>query len=138
VQGSDAGGLSVTRCTSIVSVVLEAHNKLQELQPQLRRPIQLFATGGISDRRGVTAAINLRDDGCVLGTRFLTSPEATIADDYQKEILRASDVGVTTFVQRPMTKYVIYMADQDFTISRGLINWTYVESVRGMSEEENR
>ncbi|KAJ0155398.1 Uncharacterized protein HZ326_2293 [Fusarium oxysporum f. sp. albedinis] len=61
------------------------------LVQRVEHPIQLLAAGGISDGRGLAASVQLGAQGRVLGTRFLASPKALIADRYQKEVLRASD-----------------------------------------------
>lgn len=94
VQGTDAGGHALARGASIISLVPEVHDKIQEMQVQQQRvehPIQLLAAGGISDGRGLAALVQLGAQGRVLGTRFLASPEALIADGYLKEALRAPD-----------------------------------------------
>ncbi|KAJ9413972.1 Nitronate monooxygenase-domain-containing protein [Fusarium oxysporum] len=94
VQGTDAGGHALARGTSIISLVPEVHDKIQEMQVQQQRvehPIQLLAAGGISDGRGLAALVQMGAQGPVLETRFLASPEALIADGYLKEALRAPD-----------------------------------------------
>lgn len=97
VQGSDAGGHSQARGASVVTLVPEVTDKIgNEIQRPDGKSMHLIAAGGICDGRGVAAAVNLGAQGCVLGTRFLASPESIIAPEYQKEILRASDGGVTT------------------------------------------
>ncbi|KAH8696428.1 hypothetical protein BGW36DRAFT_462296 [Talaromyces proteolyticus] len=139
VQGSDAGGHSLARGASIVTLVPEVYDKIgNEIQGPGGKPIQLIAAGGICDGRGVAAAVNLGAQGCVLGTRFLASPESMIAQGYQDEILRASDGGSTTV----RTKIYDTVRDihgwPDEYNGRGLINQTYVDAVQGMMEEENR
>ncbi|RKK88102.1 hypothetical protein BFJ68_g13091 [Fusarium oxysporum] len=64
---------------------------MQVQQQRVEHPIQLLAAGGISDGRGLAALVQLGAQGRVLGTRFLASPEALIADGYLKEALRAPD-----------------------------------------------
>ncbi|KAE8385648.1 hypothetical protein BDV23DRAFT_164534 [Aspergillus alliaceus] len=138
VQGCDAGGHSLARGASIVSLVPEVHDKLRELRPKARNPIRLVATGGISDGRGVAAAIMLGAEGCVLGTRFLASPESLIAEGYQKEVLRASDGGVSTVRTTIYDKVRDIHGWPDSYDGRGLINRTYTEAVDGLGEDENR
>lgn len=138
VQGSDAGGHSLARGASIVSLVPETRDKLQKIWAPTQGHISVLAAGGISDGRGVAAAINLGAQGCVLGTRFLASPESLIAHGYQKEILRASDGGIST------TRTNIYDRVRDIHgwpngyDGRGVINRTYVDATGGLSEVENR
>ncbi|KAH8598689.1 hypothetical protein B0O99DRAFT_505736 [Bisporella sp. PMI_857] len=138
LQGSDAGGHALARGASIISLVPEVHDKLREIQPQNVKPIQLLAAGGISDGRGVAASMVLGAQGCVLGTRFLASPESLIADGYQREVLRASDGGSST------VRTTIYDKVRDIHgwpscyDGRGLVNRTYTEAVSGLSWEENQ
>ncbi|KAF7585355.1 hypothetical protein BBP40_011165 [Aspergillus hancockii] len=138
VQGSDAGGHARASSASIVSLVPEVSDKIRDLQPRSRRLIHILATGGISDGRGVAAAIDLGAAGCVLGTRFLASPESLIADGYQKEVLRASDGGVGTVQTTIYDKVRDIHGWPDSYIGRGLINRTYIEAIEGRSEEQNR
>ncbi|KAK7214867.1 hypothetical protein V2G26_002870 [Clonostachys chloroleuca] len=141
VQGSDAGGHALAQGASLISLVPEVHDKIREIQAQqqhVKHPIQLLAAGGISDGRGLAASVQLGAQGCVLGTRFLASPEALIADGYQKEVLRASDGGCST------VRTTIYDKVRDIHgwpacyDGRGLINQTYIDSVNGLSEEDNQ
>nr|CEG03786.1 unnamed protein product [Fusarium acuminatum CS5907] len=141
VQGTDAGGHGLARGASVISLVPEVHDKIRKVQAQQQRvehPIQLLAAGGISDGRGLAASVLLGAQGCVLGTRFLASPEAFIADGYKKEVLRASDGGCST------VRTTIYDKVRDihgwpiYYDGRGLINRTYIDSVNGLSEEDNQ
>jgi nitronate monooxygenase len=139
VQGSDAGGHSQARGASVVTLVPEVADKIgTEIQRPDGKSMQLIAAGGICDGRGVAAAANLGAQGCVLGTRFLASPESLISQAYQNEILRASDGGVTT------VRTTIYDTVRDINgwpdkyNGRGLINQTYMDYIRGMPKEENK
>lgn len=138
VQGSDAGGHALIHGASIVSLMPEVHDKIRELQPRRARPIQLLAAGGISDGRGVAASILLGAHGCVLGTRFLASPESLIAHGYQEEVLRASDGGISTVRTKIYDKVRDIHGWPPNYDGRALINRTYVEAVGGLSEGENR
>ena len=53
-------------------------------------PIPVVAAGGISDGRGLAAALMLGADGVLLGTRLFASREALGADAYKQRILRAT------------------------------------------------
>ncbi|KAL2129355.1 hypothetical protein VTI74DRAFT_7904 [Chaetomium olivicolor] len=130
VQGIDAGGHALGRSASIVSLLPEIRDNL--------RHIPLLAAGGISDGRGVVAAMVLGAQGCALGTRFLASPEAQISDGYQKEVLRASDGGVSTVRTHIYDRVRDIYGWPDRYDGRGLINRTYVDASNGMDEEENR
>ena len=53
-------------------------------------PLPVLAGGGIVDRRGVAAALDLGAVGVWVGTRFLAAQEANIHLDYQRRVLAAS------------------------------------------------
>lgn len=137
VQGVDAGGHALAQGASIISVLPEISDKLRELRPDPLRQINLIAAGGISDSRGVLAAMALGAQGCVLGTRFLASYECSVTDGYQKAIIDASDGGIST------VRTTIYDKVRDIHgwpqgyDGRGLINKTYVDHVAGLSEFDN-
>jgi nitronate monooxygenase/enoyl-[acyl-carrier protein] reductase II len=50
----------------------------------------VVAAGGIADGRGLAAALVLGAQGVNIGTRFLASAEAGIADEWKQRILAAS------------------------------------------------
>jgi nitronate monooxygenase len=137
VQGIDAGGHARAQGASIISLLPEISDKLRELRPASAKQVGLVAAGGISDSRGVLAAMALGAQGCVLGTRFLASCECVVADGYQKAILDASDGGMST------VRTTIYDKVRDIHgwphgyDGRGLINKTYVDHMAGLGEIEN-
>ena len=63
------------------------------LIPQVRDAVRIpvLAAGGISDGRGVAAALALGACGAVVGTRFIATPEAQAAQGYREALLRAAD-----------------------------------------------
>ncbi len=78
-QGTEAGGFTGTvAMTVLVLEVLDAVS-----------PIPVVAAGGIGDGRGIAAALVLGADGVNLGTRFLASEEASVAEGWKKAILAA-------------------------------------------------
>ena len=134
VQGSDAGGHGLVNRASIVSLVPEVKDALE----QRRISIPIVAAGGICDGRGVAAALALGADGVSMGTRFLACEECTISKGYRDEVLRVSDGGVST------VKTKVY------DVCRGILDWpkiydwrgvanrSYMDALQGMSERENR
>src|SRR4029079_3199934 len=52
--------------------------------------IPVLAAGGITDGRGVVAALALGAQGVVMGTRFIATPEATAARQYREALVRAA------------------------------------------------
>jgi nitronate monooxygenase/enoyl-[acyl-carrier protein] reductase II len=79
-QGGEAGGFGGTVSTmTLVPQVVDAV-----------RPVPVIAAGGISDGRGLAAALMLGAAGINIGTRFLTSVEAPIDDAWKRAILSAA------------------------------------------------
>ncbi|OGM48722.1 oxidoreductase [Aspergillus bombycis] len=142
VQGCDAGGHGLARSASIVTLLPEVLDQLKSRNPRptpnTGKPF-VVAAGGITDGRGLAAAMVLGADGCAMGTRFLASPEAQIAKGYQNEILRASDGGVNTVRSTVYDKVRGIYAWPIKYDGRGLINRSYEDIVnQEVTEEENR
>ena len=93
VQGSDAGGHGLVQGAGVISLFPEVADALEG---EGFRDISLVAAGGIAEGRGVAACLSLGAEGVVMGTRFLASPEATIAKGYQDDVLRSKDGGIST------------------------------------------
>jgi len=53
--------------------------------------IPVLAAGGISDGRGVAAALALGASGVIIGTRFIATPEAQAAPGYREALVSAGD-----------------------------------------------
>ena len=78
-QGAEAGGFSGSVGTmTLVPQVVDAV-----------APIPVVAAGGITDGRGLAAALMLGADGVNIGTRFLASNEARVAEEWKQAILVA-------------------------------------------------
>ena len=85
VEGLESGG-HVGKTTTMTLV------------PQTKRvlkKIPVIAAGGIYDGRTAAAAFLLGADGIQIGTRFLTSKECQIHDNYKKAVLEATDENIT-------------------------------------------
>lgn len=140
VQGSDAGGHGLNKAAGLISLVPEVIDKLQELAKEGTLKIQptVIAAGGIADGRGVAAAQALGAQGVVMGTRFLASHEANIAQGYKAEVIRAHDGGQTT------SRSGVYDTLRGITEwpeaygGRGVLNQSYHDALSGMSWEENK
>jgi nitronate monooxygenase/enoyl-[acyl-carrier protein] reductase II len=79
-QGGESGGFGGTVATlTLVPQVVDAV-----------RPLPVVAAGGISDGRGLAAALMLGAAGINIGTRFLTSRESPVHDDWKRAILNAA------------------------------------------------
>jgi nitronate monooxygenase len=91
IQGAEAGGHGrATDGIGIITLLPEVVDAIQS------HDIPLVAAGGVMDGRGAAAALCLGASGIALGTRFLASTEARISKGYQREVIRATDGGVST------------------------------------------
>ncbi|HKX48546.1 MAG TPA: nitronate monooxygenase, partial [Gaiellaceae bacterium] len=78
-QGSEAGGFGGTvGAFALLPQVVDAV-----------APLPVLASGGIADGRGLAAALLLGAQGANIGTRFLASTEAGIADSWKEHIVGA-------------------------------------------------
>jgi len=79
-QGGEAGGFGGTVSTmALVPQVVDAV-----------APVPVVAAGGIADGRGLAAALTLGAQGVNIGTRFVASTEANVAEEWQDAIVHAS------------------------------------------------
>lgn len=90
----------VAGCDAVVGEGVEAggHNGSDEITsmaliPQLvdALSIPVIAAGGISDGRGILAAISLGAEGVQIGTRFAATVESSAHQNYKKRVVEASD-----------------------------------------------
>ena len=81
-QGVEAGGHIAGTVTTLALVprVVDAV-----------APAPVIAAGGISDARGLVAALALGAEGVVLGTRLLATPEAAAHPMYKQKVLEAGE-----------------------------------------------
>lgn len=135
IQGSDAGGHGLVQSGSIISLLPECVDALNEAG---FGHIPLVATGGIVDGRGVAAAVALGASGVNMGTRFLASPEAIISDGYRKAVLDASDGGVSTARTTVYDKIRGTLGWPSSYNGRGVLNQSFWDYVKGMGDDENR
>ncbi len=87
-------------CDAVVGEGVEAggHNGSDEITtmaliPQLvdALSIPVIAAGGISDGRGILAALSLGAEGVQIGTRFAATVESSAHQNYKKRVVEASD-----------------------------------------------
>ncbi|MFD1157363.1 NAD(P)H-dependent flavin oxidoreductase [Roseovarius aestuarii] len=83
-QGTEAGGHGESRGT--MALVPEVADEIS----RRNLAVALAAAGGISDGRGLAAALALGADGVVVGTRYLVSNEALVHPRVLKAALRTS------------------------------------------------
>jgi nitronate monooxygenase len=92
MQGIDAGGHGYEKGAGLISLLPETADALDAKGHQ----IPLVAAGGISDGRGVAAALALGAQGVVMGTRFLAAEETVVRDGYRRGVLETWDGGQNT------------------------------------------
>jgi nitronate monooxygenase len=132
VQGSDAGGHGLKKGAGIISLLPEIADAISGSN------IPLLAAGGISDGRGVAAALHLGAVGAVMGTRFLASKEANISKGYQDDVIRTVDGGQTTV---RTTLYDQLAARTDWPAiydGRNIVNRSWLDKEAGLGFEENQ
>ena len=135
VQGADAGGHGLAQGAGIISLLPEVADALADVELS---HIHLIAAGGIVEGRGTAACLALGASGVVLGTRFLASQEANIANGYQDHVLRTRDGGLATVrtsvydILRGTTGW------PDRYNGRGIINQSFLDAQHGVSIGENR
>ncbi|KAL6251959.1 hypothetical protein RBB50_002169 [Rhinocladiella similis] len=128
VQGAEAGGHGhATDGMGLMTLLPEIADAVQKRRSEM----QLLGAGGIANGRGAAAALCLGADGVAMGTRFLAATEARISRGYQREIVRASDSGVST------TRTVLYnqlrgtVGWPKHYAPRTIINRSYVDYLAG-------
>jgi enoyl-[acyl-carrier protein] reductase II len=86
-------GAKVIICEGQESGGSVGKSSLFSLLPQVVDAVSLpvVAAGGITDGRGIDAALSLGASGVQLGTRFLASTECPIDIDYKEKIVKARD-----------------------------------------------
>lgn len=134
IQGADAGGHGLVQSSSIITLLPEC---VDDLARGGFGHIPLIATGGIMDGRGVAAALALGASGVCMGTRFLASPEAVISNGYRNAVVQARDGGVTTARTTVYDRVRGTHGWPESYNARGVLNESFWDSQKGMSEEEN-
>ena len=119
VQGAEAGGHGRAEDgLGIAALLPEVQDAIRSIPRSSE--LSLIAAGGIADARGVAAALALGAAGVAMGTRFLASTEARIAQGYRNEVVRASDGAHST------TRTILYNR------LRGTMGWPPQYSPRGI------
>ncbi|CAD6445335.1 25e326fc-a6e7-4a33-a7f2-c58caab12841-CDS [Sclerotinia trifoliorum] len=136
IQGTDAGGHGLARSASIISLLPEVADALEDRDPALKG-VPLLAAGGIMDGRGVAAALCLGATGAVMGTRFLAAEEAGIPRGWQRELVRASDGGVSTVRSTLCDRLKTTVGWPPQYDGRALLNKGHEDEKAGMTDEEN-
>jgi len=72
------------------------------LTPQVADAVNIpvIAAGGITDGRGITAALALGADGVQIGTRFAATIESSAHDNYKQAVLNAADISTVYLLRK--------------------------------------
>ena len=96
-------------CDAVVGEGVEAggHNGADEITtfsliPQLCDAVKIpvIAAGGISDGRGILAALALGAEGVQIGTRFAVTKESSAHELYKQSVLSATDSSTTLILRK--------------------------------------
>ena len=136
VQGTDAGGHGLKKGAGIITLLPEVNDALKA--QALDKIPRLIAAGGIIEGRSLAAALLLGAEGVTLGTRFLASEEATIAEGYRREVIRASDGGLNTMRTSLYDQLRGTTQWPEKYNARGVLNQSYFNAEEGMPLEANR
>ncbi|PTB38925.1 hypothetical protein M441DRAFT_145640 [Trichoderma asperellum CBS 433.97] len=91
-QGTDAGGHQYVRGMGVVPLLSE----VRKLVDEGGYDVAVFATGGITNGKGVAAMLTLEADGVVIGTRFIVAKESILPEFRKKIVLDAVDGALST------------------------------------------
>ena len=140
VQGTDAGGHGLKKGAGIITLLPEVHDalKAQAQARAINKIPPLISAGGIIEGRSLAASLLLGADGVTLGTRFLASEEATIADGYRREVIRASDGGLNTMRTNLYDQLRGTTQWPEKYNARAVLNQSYHSAEAGMSLAENK
>ncbi|TGO40329.1 hypothetical protein BHYA_0038g00030 [Botrytis hyacinthi] len=136
IQGSDAGGHGLARSASIISLLPEVADALEDTKSEINS-IPLLAAGGIMDGRGVAAAMCLGATGAVMGTRFLAAEEADIPQGWQRELVKAVDGGISTGRSTLCDRLKTTVGWPRQYDGRALLNKGHEDEKAGISDDEN-
>ncbi|KAH8695606.1 2-nitropropane dioxygenase [Talaromyces proteolyticus] len=92
VQGADAGGHQFTSNSSIVALLPEVIDVIENLHKE----VSILAAGGIMDGRGIAAALALGASGVVMGTRFAATLESEASQATKSVLVSTQDGGIST------------------------------------------
>ncbi|KAL9057633.1 MAG: hypothetical protein Q9162_002248 [Coniocarpon cinnabarinum] len=128
-QGADAGGHGLQHGSSMASLVPETADALRDARKRGEIAYVPFvvAAGGISEGRGVAAAMAAGAAGVAMGTRFLATDEANVANGYKDEIVRADDGGTSTVRSRVYDQLRSTNHWPERFGGRGVVNVSYGE-----------
>src|SRR5437762_3258131 len=103
-QGTEAGG----HTGQIGTLPLTA-----QIVDAVGEKVPVLAAGGISDRRGLAAALALGADGVWVGTRFIATPEARSTVGYKDKLVASAEDA--TVISRAFTGKTLRALENSYT-----------------------
>ena len=134
MQGTDAGGHGQRQSASIISLIPEAVDRLQQAG---HHDMPVLAAGGIVDARGFAAAQALGASGAVMGSRFLVADECSIAKGWKQQLLDTHDGGVSTTRSTLCDRLKETKGWPKHYDGRAISNQGHADDNAGMSDAEN-
>jgi enoyl-[acyl-carrier protein] reductase II len=109
VEGAEAGGLRAVRSLHLFSL-------LQQVRARVDVPI--VAAGGIVDGRGMAGAFALGAEGVMMGTRFMSSAESPVHENW-KQAIADTDVTLSIDPGIPNQRMRVVRNDLSEAVARG-------------------
>jgi len=91
-SGTEGGGHSGFEQLTTFSITPQVANAVD---------IPVIAGGGVTDGRGIIAAMALGAKGVYMGTRFIATKECPVHENYKKAILDANDISTVSVAHGP-------------------------------------
>lgn len=134
-------------CDAVVGEGVEAggHNGLDELTtfaliPQLadNLKIPVIAAGGISDGRGVLAALALGAQGVQIGTLFASTEESSAHQNYKQKLVEATDTDTTLVLRKAGMARMIKnkFSEEVIAAEKAGANETTLREMKGQKREK--
>lgn len=143
MQGSEAGGHRGTFLGSFDEAMIGTMALIPQAVDQVHIPV--IAAGGISDGRGVLAALVLGAQGVQMGTAFLTSSESGVHMQYKEAILNTKEdqlVVTSTFSGKPArgirNDFITKMEKYEKELPAYPIQNTLTKPIRSEAGKQNR
>jgi enoyl-[acyl-carrier protein] reductase II len=127
-QGAEAGGQGMALGVGAMALVPQVVDAVD--------PIPVLAAGGVADGRGLAAALVLGAQGANVGTRFLTSEEASADESWKRAILEVESEDVVRF--DVFNEILPSGSDRAYETVPRVMRTAFVEEWQGRPEEARR
>ncbi|KAF8581968.1 2-nitropropane dioxygenase [Ramaria rubella] len=127
VQGIEAGGHGHGQALPLLTLFPLVKSALPNGPP-------LVAAGGLSNGAHIAALLTLGADGCVIGTRYLATPESTYTDN-QKAAVLGADLTVRSVLFDELSGLLAWPKGVD---GRAIANKLLEDEAKGIPLEERK